>query len=261
MFQYQLAALRAERQAALALYRDLGGSEWETGSRASGWRVRDVVAHLGASCRILPNLSKIRLLRSDDVEAANEVQVDARRDWPASRILREYDRRSNLVLKVMRLHGSLDTFEVSFGNLGRYPLRFLPSFLMFEWHTHLRHDIVPALARPTPQTDFDRMYCVLEWMMAGLEQMNTATMGWLDRTIDLKLTAPAGGFWKVSPAGGGRLTVVSGTLGPTAAASITGRSIDFPAWATGRENWREHDLSITGDSDYAVRFLDSIKII
>jgi hypothetical protein len=51
--------------------------------------------------------------------------------------------------------------------------------------------------------------------------------------------------------------------GPHIAASITGRSIDFPAWATGRTNWGNQDLTIDYDYDYdyAAKFLDTISVI
>jgi hypothetical protein len=46
-----------------------------------------------------------------------------------------------------------------------------------------------------------------------------------------------------------------------AAATITGVSTDFPAWATNRLSWRTAGLTIAGDTDYAEKFLDALHII
>jgi hypothetical protein len=54
-------------------------------------------------------------------------------------------------------------------NWDRYPIGLMISgALVFDHHTHLRHDMAPALGRPVPATDADRMRAVLTWMTAVL---------------------------------------------------------------------------------------------
>ncbi|MDT5182691.1 MAG: hypothetical protein QOI29_849, partial [Mycobacterium sp.] len=76
--------------------------------------------------------------------------------------------------------------------------------------------------------DENSLAATLEWMLTGLEQMNRDQMRWLDKPLTLTLTGPAGGSWRINPAGDGRLTVTE-SAGTAAAAAITGGSTDFPA--------------------------------
>ncbi|MFF9774147.1 hypothetical protein ACF1HJ_10840 [Streptomyces sp. NPDC013978] len=68
--------------------------------------------------------------------------------------------------------------------------------------------------------------------------------------------------------GSGRRHLVRGTgrrrkTGPSdkPAATIIGRAIDFPERATHRADWRRRDLRISGDADYAARFLDFVRVV
>ena len=93
-----------------------------------------------------------------------------------------------------------------------------------------------------------------------MEQMNQPQMGWVDRPITLTLTGLASGSWQIRPSGNGRLSVTPAS-NTDSAACIEGASVDFPAWATNRTGWRDSDLAVTGDRDYAARFLDALNII
>jgi hypothetical protein len=37
--------------------------------------------------------------------------------------------------------------------------------------------------------------------------------------------------------------------------------LEFPSWATTRTSWKDHDLTLTGDADYAARFQDTVNNI
>ena len=131
------------------------------------------------------------------------------------------------------------------------------SAVLFDHHTHLRHDMAPALGRPAPATDANRMAAVLEWMTAVLaNQLAAAKPEWLDRPLSLTLAGPGGGSWRVEPSG----AVTPGHTEP-AAAHITGVALEFPEWGTRRANWRDRDVTITGDVDYAEQFLDAVNIV
>lgn len=241
---------------------DLDERDWEAESCASGWRVKDVVAHLGASCRVLASPKALGVLRSKDSEAYNEILVDERRTWPAARVLAEFERWSKVTIVVMGLASRRPggTARVPLGNLGSYPIWMLPSTLVFDWHTHLHHDIVPVIGKPAPAITSGQLVATVEWMLAGLEQMNRRDMGWVDRPLRLELTGDGGGCWDVAPAGDGLLTVSAVHL-EERAAHIAGTARDFPLWATTRMPWREAGLTINGDRVYAARFLDTVNII
>jgi hypothetical protein len=142
-------------------------------------------------------------------------------------------------------------------NWDGYPIGLMISgALVFDHHTHLRHDMAPALGRPVPATDADRMRAVLTWMTAVLSnQVAHAPVDGLDARIALTLTGPGGGTWWIDEAG--VLTPSDGKV----AAQITAPTLTFPDWATQRSSWRESDVTVTGDTQLAARFLDAVNVI
>ncbi len=257
----KLAALRRERAQLLIFLNRLSPAQWQAPSAAEGWRVRDVVAHLGASARLLLGPGVRHVLRSANAEELNDALVDHRRGWEVTRVLSEFEKCSGRALVMLQLSARppLGTLRLPIAELGSYPLRLTPSLLLFDWHVHLRHDIAPALGLPGPTTDADRMAGVMEWMTAGMEQMNRAGMTWVDRPLSLTLAGIGGGTWRIQPETSGRLRVSPGRA--NAAAEISGTTVEFPAWGTGRSRWRSADITITGDIAYAARFLDALNII
>jgi hypothetical protein len=260
----RIAALRAEAAAVLTLVRSLSDDEWHTPSAAAGWRVQEVVAHMAAACHgMFSPAWAARVLSASQVERANDDDAEARRDWPPSRVLAEYERWSPWFVRmqaVMARVPGAHLLRVPLGELGRFPVPLLASAFVFDHWTHLAHDIAPVLDRPAPVTDANRMAVVVEWMLAGLEQMCRARMTWLDQPVGLALDGPGGGSWLVTPAGDGRLRVSPGDVG-SAPASITARVHEFPVWGTTRRGWRDCDVVTSGDDELASRFLDSIDVI
>jgi uncharacterized protein (TIGR03083 family) len=249
-------AFRAERAEILRFCRELDEQEWSAPSLAAGWRVQDVVAHISATCRSFFTPSVLTMMRMKDLERTNDLFVVERRGQPVAQTLAEYERWSRMIGVAARL--PLDWLRLPMAELGWYPGGMMIGGAMtFDHHTHLRHDIAPALGRPVPGTDANRMATVLEWMFAVLRnQVRSARPEWFVHPITLVLEGPGGGIWSVSPGG-----VV--TTGPSdkPAATITGRAVEFPEWATHRADWRDRDLRITGDSDYSARFLDFVRVV
>lgn len=207
----------------------------------------------------------IHLLRTEDLERDNDHMVDDRRSWPTSRVLAEFARWSSIAAVAFDVsgRGKVGTIPVPLGATGRYPTRILPCALVFDWHTHLHYDIAPVPGTPAPPVDERRMRATLEWMLAGMEQMNQPQMWWVDRPLTLTLTGLAGLAGRssdISPAGKGRLSVRPASRSDSAA-GIAGASVDFPGWATRRVGWHDSNLTLTGDVDYATRFLDALNII
>lgn len=256
----RVEAFQRERTEMLLFCRDLDDQEWQTPSHAAGWRVQDVVAHMGSGCKAVFTPALLTLITSGDIEKSNDVFVDQRRDWASSRVLAEYERWSK---RLVALAGGLartpaSRVRIPLAELGRFPAGLLLSGAMvFDHHTHLRHDIAPALGRPAPDTDADRMEVVLEWMFAVLaNQLQSAQPEWLTQSIAVTLRGPGGGAWWIHPGG-------AVTAGPAreATAEIVCVTTEFPDWATRRSAWRERDVVITGDADYAAMFLDHMNVI
>jgi uncharacterized protein (TIGR03083 family) len=254
-----VSALQRERSTMLAFCDELTPTEWSTPSAASGWTVKDVVAHIGSGCHAMFGPALISLMNSSDIERTNDTFVDDRRDWPATRVLDEYRTWSGRVLTMAKVvcRTPLRAVPMPLGELGSFSTRLLLCGAMtFDHHTHLRHDIAPALDRPAPPTDAGRMAVVLAWMVAVLgNQLRNARLGWMDRPVGITLDGPGGGSW-VADRGGVEAAGVrsSGTW-------IKARTIDFPEWATRRAHWSERDVRIEGDQGYGAAFLDFVNVV
>lgn len=253
------AAFTAERAELLAFCATLAPAEWRMDSSAQGWRIQDVVAHLATGCHAPFSPSLTRLMRDNEIERANDAMVDARRDWSSSDVLAEYRRWSRVFGAVMGGLGRtpLGGAKASLAELGKFPVRILLSALVFDHHTHLRYDMTPALDRPAPDTDANRMAVILEWMTAVLSnQLRAKPLPFLDRPLAITMTGPGGGTWRVGADG----SVTVGNPEPSAA-HITAVALEFPEWGTRRARWRDREVSLTGDADYAAAFLDAVDIV
>lgn len=255
----RVAALRRERADVIGFCRELDDDQWQTPSKAAGWRVQDVVAHMGSACHSIFTPASLKVLRTNDIERTNDALVDARRDWTPAQTLAEYERWSRTLITAARLSLStpLAGLRMPLGELGKFPARLLLAGAMtFDQHTHLRHDIAAALGLPAPDIYATRMTVILEWMFAVLSnQLRAARPAWLDRSIGITLRGPGGGSWVVDAnrAMPGQITDV--------AAAIVGVAVEFPEWGTRRADWRTRDVTISGDEDYGARFLDIVNIV
>jgi uncharacterized protein (TIGR03083 family) len=274
------AALRREHAEIVRFCRQLGDEEWRAPSAAPGWRVQDVVAHLGGSCHAIFTPTSLKLLSSKDIERTNDVLVARRRDWEPARVLGEFERwgRRLGTLTSVLSRTPVARVPAPLGELGRFPAAvLLSSAFLFDQHTHLRHDIAPALGRPAPATDGLRMSLVLEWMFAVLgNQLRAARPPWLTRPISISLAGAGGGRWRIGGDGGitavggtavggdGGVTAVGGTAVGTDRDSVThiaGAAVEFPGWATHRAPWRERDVRIEGDEALGTALLDHMNVV
>lgn len=257
-----LSALRIERQAVLDFCADLTEAEWHTESRAAGWSVKDVVAHMAADLRTVVTPAALAFMATKDVESLNERAVAASRSRSPAEVLDSFatwTRVGTAALAVMAAPG-LGRVRLRVGELGRYPMRIFPAMFLFDWHTHLRHDIAAALDRPHPPTDERRVAAILDWLTGLLEQSHRERLAWLDAPVAITFTGPGGGTWHIEPDRGHGVRVRRGE--PEAATTrITARANEFPLWGTTRAAWRDCEVSLTGDTELGTRLLDDINLI
>ncbi|MDT5001335.1 MAG: hypothetical protein QOK12_3440 [Mycobacterium sp.] len=257
----RVSALRDERLQVLRFCSELTGDDWLAPSSANGWRVKDVVAHLGAGCHGLFTADSLTLLRSKDIERTNDAMVDTRRDWEPRDVLVEYARWSARVTRLASVVAAtpLNALRVPLAELGRFRLGLiLGGAMVFDQHTHLRFDLAPALGRVAPPTDANRMSVVIEWMLAVLaNQVQRARLEWMDRPVILTLRGLGGGSWSVTGEG----AITTGRMEGPIGAAIFASAEQFPEWATRRAGWRERTVTVDGDIDYGERFLDSVNVV
>jgi uncharacterized protein (TIGR03083 family) len=255
----RVGALRAERAELLTLCRDLAAEEWSSPSAAPGWRVQDVVAHMGSGFHAMFSPGAQKAMRGLDIERANDVLVDQRRTWTPAETLAEYERWGPRFAGVVGFAARtpLGRLQMPLSELGHFPVSNILSAIVFDHHTHLRYDIAPALGRQAPETDAGRMAVVLEWMMAVLaNQLRIADYAWLDRPVAISLSGPGGDRWVFGP--DGRADVGSSAA---VAAEVEGVATDFPQWGTRRVGWRQREVAISGDIEYGTTFLDAMNVV
>jgi len=81
-----------------------------------------------------------------------------------ARMMTEYEKSSRRAISLVNAirRSPAARLRFSLAELGRYPIGLVISgALVFDHHTHLRYDMAPALGRPVPATDADRMRAVL----------------------------------------------------------------------------------------------------
>jgi uncharacterized protein (TIGR03083 family) len=257
----RITALHDQRAQTLQFCSDLTAEEWLAPSAAAGWRVKDVVAHLGSGCHALFTPASLALLRSRDIERTNDAMVDERRAWAPMDVLNEFAQWSSRVSRLASILTSspLASLRVPLAELGTFRLDLLlAGAMVFDQHTHLRFDVAPTLDRDAPSTDANRMSVVIEWMLAVLSnQLKGSRPEGRDRPLALTLTGPGGGSWSIDPGG----DVVAGLTERPFGASIFATAEQFPEWATRRAPWRERDVTIDGDDALAERFLDALNVV
>lgn len=258
----RMAELRSSREDLLTLCTGLTDDQWLSPSCAEGWRVRDVIAHIGAVCKGMFTPMIVQQMFSKDIERLNDTTVDARRDWPIDQVLSEFDVWTKRTIGFVSVASRrpFGEFPLPIGDLGTYPTSVFPSLFTFDFDTHLRYDIAPAIGLTIDPLTGQRTAVILYWLIPGLEQMNRTTMGWVDRPLALTLQGAGGGTWRIAPGKGGKLRVTAGPAAD-AAAHITGEASEFVAWSTTRTPWRQAHIELGGDAAYATKFLDTVNLI
>ncbi|MEV6067908.1 maleylpyruvate isomerase N-terminal domain-containing protein [Nocardia sp. NPDC052001] len=257
-----LAALRTERSAVLEFYRALDAGEWAAPSAAAGWNVRDVLVHMTGAVRAAITPAALRAMTTGQIERVNDRVVAENASGTPEQAFADFEiwsARGITGLTAATIPG-VAGLPLRVGELGWFPLRLFPALYVFDWHTHLRHDIAPALEHPAPETDARRMSAILDWLLALLEQSHRAPLRWLDAPVALTLSGPGGGTWRIEPAPRNRLRVAPGDETGTAA-RIRAVALEFPLWSTTRRPWTDCEVSVDGDAALGARFLDSINLV
>ena len=256
-----VAALRADRDVVLALTADLAPSEWQAPSDCDGWRVQDVIAHLANTFRAVADPAALAPGVPGDLEASQDAQVAAHRDWTPGEVAADYEVISTAALDLLEQWQGPPpiTTLVSIEDAGRHPLHLVANALAFDHFCHLRNDVLKPLGpidRPAPPADDLRVRATLDWLMAALPQMSTSLKRVLTQPVGVVLTGAGAGSWTIA-LDDGEIRIDSGT---SAVTTVRGTTTDFIIWATHRRPWRAFELEISGDHAYASAVLDAIHL-
>ena len=247
------------------LVASLTDEEWELPSGCAGWRVQDVIAHLGSGAHntLEPKPPEPGLTAEQQMEA----MVTARREWPAAQVAQEYLDHAMAAVEVMAgLQEQPHAAEVvPILDLGNYPLGILPDVVTFDHYCHLHVDLLAPhgpLDRAAPPAGEDILGPAIGWMLLGLPQMQGRELDVLTVPLVLDLSGPGGDRWLLTPADTSTPIRISAVCEDGMADTTVVRSStpDFVRWATRRAPWREF-TDITGRRDAVEPFLDRLNII
>jgi uncharacterized protein (TIGR03083 family) len=230
-----IEALRADREALLAIGARLSDDDWRAGSGCPGWSVQDVVAHMGTLFWAVVDPAALPDTTGLATEPAQDVCVEARRSWTAADVLADYESVSTEALERLAALESQD-FELALGDLGTYPAFVLPNAFSFDHYTHIRADLFaprgPLTDQPPPSDEL-RLTPALDWIEAALPQQNAGIFGSLTGTIEIAVCGP------------GARTIRLGSGEPMA--HISSDAPSFVRWVTQRATWQELGVHAAGD--------------
>jgi uncharacterized protein (TIGR03083 family) len=250
----------------LGLIRDLSGEEWELESAAAGWRVQDVVVHLGTFCNLIADPEmKMPANAPATSERLNDALVDERRHWTAQEALTYYEAQSTAALATLTaLQGpEFAAATTVLADLGTYHLAELSNAFAFDHLVHLSSDLLkpygPLDRSPVP-TDAERIEPALDWMLAGLPNMYAEALREpLTRPLGFELTGQGARTFVLSWDKAADRLVVDEAADPPADVARSSAA-DFLRWSTTRSAWQQA-VTITGDREFIAPVLDTINII
>ena len=242
------------------LFASLEPAEWAGQSGCEGWQVRDVSFHMATVFQQIADPSSVDAAATGDTEADANAMVAGRQEWSNEQIAAAYAKWSPkgvAALGALQDPAMADTV-VPMSDLGTHPLHLLANAIVFDHYCHLRHDVGAAIDRAAelPRDD-DTLRAALVWMLAGLPQMNAATLAAAPpQPIRLVFDEPTSS-WTLAPAEH-EWTVVEAV---TDEAPVVYSTVhDFVSWGTQRGSWRD---MVSGDVDApgVAEVLDAINVI
>jgi uncharacterized protein (TIGR03083 family) len=262
MTKEAVESLRADREALLAMAETFTPDEWAAQSDCAGWTVQDVVAHMAQVFRQMVDPSSLPPGDpSGKTERNQDRFVEAMRSLTPQEVLAEYRALGEQALVGLEGIQEVDS-PLPMGDLGTYPLHMVANAFAFDHYTHIRVDILGPtgpLDRPAPPADDLRLRPTLDWMLAGLPQMDPESLRWLDAEVNLTIDGPGARTVHVAPDGEGGVAVREGEA-PAGVASVHTTGPDFVVWATKRRDWRSLPVRVEGRTDVAERFCDAVHV-
>lgn len=228
--------------------------------------MQDVITHTTELMALLVSAVSGRAPQDGPVtgiEQVNEVAVHNRAEWTPHDTLNAFSTQFAIAEPVIASLQvpTLATAEAPLLDLGTYPLHAIADMFAFDLTTHLRWDVLaprgPVLADVGEPTDA-QLAGSLNWLTAGIAQMQPELIHALLVPIGLRFTGPAGRAVTVRPRGDS--IVVGDGIDDDVWATVTSAGIDALAWMTTRRPWLEC-TEIDGDVAVTAKFLDALDLV
>lgn len=257
-----IPALRTESAHVLDLIDTLTAEQWVQPSGCAGWRVQDVVAHMGAVFRSICGDPSIPSDPSGDAERSADLAVDQRKGWTAEQVAAEYREWAPKGIDALAglQNAPMADTVIPLGNLGSHPMHILGNAIVFDHYCHLRHDIGAAITKAAAlPRSAGSLEAILDWMLMGLPQMCADALGKAPRQpVNLYFDGVVSGAFVLEP-GDPWWTVRPGDL--DGAPLLLTHAHHFVSWGTKRSDWRATSTLSGAGADAAAVVLDAINII
>lgn len=229
----------------LPIVEALQGDDWAQPTYCTAWTVREIVAHLAGACAGESNWAQFKrqmisnpYLKTEPmmIDGINRRQVEDRAQWSTAQLLTEFRSAGPAAIRVRdRLPWLVRKLVIPFGPpLGTTTVDYLTDIIYTrDWWMH-RYDLCAATGKTMVLTD-DHDGRLIALVVRDLgRKLRRASGGY---TVDLQLTGPGGGAYRVGPAAAARaaLSLDLPTFGLLTSERIT------PEQALDR-------LTITGDT-------------
>lgn len=246
-------ALRADHEALADLAERFTPQEWTAPSSCAGWAVRDVVGHMTQLFRQVVDPGSLPPGDpSGSTERTQDLWVEALRPLPVEQVLADYRELGGKAIAALAGLQGNDT-PLDLGDLGTHPLHLVANSFSFDHYTHIRADLLAPLGPlpyEAPPSDEVRLAAAMDWMVAGLPQMDADGLASIGAPVVLELTGPGGRTARFGP----------GDDDAPAVATVTTSTEDFVLWGTRRRSWRDLDVRLGGDTDVARRFCEAVHV-
>ncbi|WP_055477128.1 maleylpyruvate isomerase N-terminal domain-containing protein [Gordonia sp. HS-NH1] len=260
-----LTAAKALVNDTLSLLDRLTPADWTADSACHGWRVHDVVTHMGFFFNFIADPDLVFPDNpSGKSERLNDAAVRERADWTSEQAVDYYRSQSEAGLATLAaLQGEdLRDQPLDMLDLGTYRLHQLSDAVAFDHLVHLTSDLLQPFG-PLDSAEVSVSAAIdpaIDWMIAGLPQMNGAALHpTLTRPVGLHLTGATDRSFVVDRDTAGTIVTVRETDDlPSDVA--TSSATDFLRWGTTRGAWRSA-VTVNGDRQHVARVLDAIDIV
>ncbi|GAC67893.1 maleylpyruvate isomerase N-terminal domain-containing protein [Gordonia soli] len=249
-----------------SLLDQLRPEDWTADSAAHGWRVHDVITHMGFFFNFIADPDLVFPDNPSGMsERLNDAAVRERADWTSQQAIDYYRAQSAAGLATLEALQGEDLRDVPLEmlDLGTYRMSQLSDAVAFDHLVHLTSDL---LAPHGPLSPADLSVSVaaaidpaIDWMIAGLPQMNGAALyPILSSPIGLRLVGATERTFVLTRGEGNSVTVTETDDLPAEVA--TSAATEFLRWGTTRSAWRSA-VTTAGDRTLVSSVLDAVNIV
>ncbi len=258
-----VAGARALVATTLSLVDDLTPEQWAADAACRGWRVQDVVTHLGFFFNFIADPGLVLPDNpSGTSERLNDAGVRERADWAPEQAAAYYREQSAAGLAALEaLQGEeLRDQPLPLLDLGTYRMAQLADAVAFDHLVHLSSDVLAPYG-PVPAVELPVAAAIdpaVDWMVAGLPPMCGAALHpALTRPLGLRLTGATERSFVIAAEGEDVAVHETDDLPADVATSA---ATDFLRWGTTRTAWRSA-VTVTGDRAHVAAVLDRVDVV